>query len=87
MRHALSSAGFEHSRVRTLNSRYLWTESLRLRYRAIAARRCGLAVLRTAAEALTQLEQLWLLVRPDAGECLAVEATAPPDRLGVGLVP
>lgn len=87
MRHALAAAGFEHSRVRTLNSRYIWTESLRLRYRALYARRWGRVLLQAAAEALTRLEQLWLLVCPDVGECLAVESTAPPDRPGAGPAP
>lgn len=74
MRQALSAAGFQQSDVHSVNSRYIWVESLRLRYPTIGSRPWGGVVLQMAAVALTWVEQLWLLARADVGECLAVKA-------------
>lgn len=71
----LSRAGFTHFEVRTMNSAYVWQHSLDLWAGHADARQHRRFRLKVWALLLTLIEQAMLVLRPDAGECLAVVAT------------
>lgn len=70
MAHAFSSAGFHSLRMRTINSTFVWLESIRTRW----ADRAGPHASAVAARVLASLEQFYLWLDPMAGECLVVDA-------------
>ena len=75
-RSLLAQAGFGEVRVRTVNSNYVWRMSSQLQFQngtGLAGARAGLGI-RIIAGILTSIEQVALVVLPDAGECLAAEA-------------
>lgn len=74
MRAVLARAGFGDFDVRTVNSAYMWRHSLGLRVRHADARRPLPFYIRTVSLALALVAQAILIMRPDAGECLAVRA-------------
>lgn len=70
MQHAFSTAGFHKLQVRTINSTFVWLESIRTRW----ADRAGPHASALAARTFASLEQLCLFFDPMAGECLVVDA-------------
>ena len=70
MASAFSSAGFHKLQMRTINSTYVWLESVRTRL-ADRTRPYASAL---AARTLAHLEQFYLFFDPVAGECLVVDA-------------
>ncbi len=76
MERLLAAAGFVKARIKTLNSAYIWRETLALqaRFNKTSNGKHGLLRNRLTGAALALLEQAWLLVQPEAGECLAVLA-------------
>lgn len=70
MASAFSSAGFNKLQMRTINSTYVWLESVRTRL-ADRTRPYASAL---AARTLAHLEQFYLFFDPVAGECLVVDA-------------
>ena len=77
IRAILLVAGFSNFDVRTTNSGYLWQYSLGLWARRADAGQHLPRGLKIAAQFLTLLEQLMLVLRPDVGECLAVRVLKP----------
>lgn len=78
IRAALQQAGFTRTSVRTVNSAYIWRQSVALRARARdpGSQRATRAGHRLLAQTLRCVEQMVLVVRADVGECIAVKATA-----------
>jgi SAM-dependent methyltransferase len=77
IRVALEKAGFAQTTIRTINSSYIWRQSLAL---SIGANRHDTpqavrAVQKVLVHSLQCIEQMILVVRPDVGECIAVKAT------------
>lgn len=70
MARAFSSAGLDKLQIRTINSTFVWLESIRTRW----ADRAGPHASALAARLLASLEQFYLFVDPMAGECLVVDA-------------
>jgi 2-polyprenyl-3-methyl-5-hydroxy-6-metoxy-1,4-benzoquinol methylase len=77
IRVALERAGFAQANIRTVNSGYIWRQSLALRIGAHGHNmpRAARAVQQVLAQSLRCIEQMILVVRPDVGECIAVKAT------------